>query len=470
MYYYSGVFLLIQPKETVKKRFAEYFGKPGNRPPSVLILGMDSVGRLNFQRSMPKVASFFKKNNFYDLKGYNKVGDNTYPNLIPVLTGMSMEESTEMNCRPTIQGGLESCPLVWKEFEKNGYVTAFTEDFARTSTFNHNKRGFLKAPVDYYGRSGIQQMEDQIQTLGDVFWGGCAAPRYVVEHIYNQSLEFAEFYKGKPYFGIFWTNSLTHEDVGDMLFMDNILLDVLKQTKSRGILSDSIVIVMGDHGHRFSNSTKVPSSAWYDIRLPVMYISLPGWFKREYPSAAAALNANQNRLTSPFDFHLMLKDILRKSGRGLKEVDVAHSCKTCGSLLKPMPLNRTCAHAGIPDKWCTCEEIKPLKISGFTDKIADFLVTHINKMVQDKLRAIKQSSSRCLPLTWKKTNRAVRFSYKTIQIDIETVPGNANYEATVKYEKKAGKLIFFVDGAITRKDKNPTSCVNDKELKLFCEC
>lgn len=469
--FYKNSYFLIQEKEVVKKRFASYPPTPGQRIPSIMILGLDSVGRLNLQRTMPKVVKFLKNNQFYDFKGYNKVGDNTYPNVLAAFAGLSFEASTGMNCTPKIVGGLDNCPLIWKDFQRRGYVTAYTEDYGPYSTFNYLKKGFQQKPVDYYGRPGTIMLEDNIASLYDMLLGYCAGARYIPEYIYSQAVDFADFYKGKPYFGLFWTNSLTHNKVADMLLMENILLDSLQQAKSRGILNDSIVIVMSDHGHRFPPSVKL-ASGWYDVRLPIMYISLPEWFRREYPYAATSLGNNQNRLTSPYDFYLTLKDILRKSGRVFKGTDNAYSCPRCQSLFKPVPLNRTCAQAGISDVWCTCQSFSPITKSGLAISVAHFLVSEINNLVELRLKKFNLPLNSCLPLSLKKINRAAEDGYNTSLINLDTQPGDANYEALVRYEEYRGEWSFKVEGVITRNTmyKNHAFCVKDLQLKKFCEC
>uniref|UniRef100_A0A8D8ZNW9 Uncharacterized protein n=1 Tax=Cacopsylla melanoneura TaxID=428564 RepID=A0A8D8ZNW9_9HEMI len=74
---------------------------------SVLIVGIDAVSRLNFQRQMPKSYNYLETHcDLVDMKGYNKIGDNTFPNLVAVLAGMS-EEKLKENCWPTPKATLK---------------------------------------------------------------------------------------------------------------------------------------------------------------------------------------------------------------------------------------------------------------------------------------------------------------------------------------------------------------------------
>lgn len=54
----------------------------------VLIIGLDSVSKLNFMRQLPKTYKLITRQlNAVVLIGFNKVGQNTFPNVVPMLTG-----------------------------------------------------------------------------------------------------------------------------------------------------------------------------------------------------------------------------------------------------------------------------------------------------------------------------------------------------------------------------------------------
>lgn len=88
---------------------------------NVLVIGLDALSRLNFHRQMVSSASYLK----YDMEaiemmGYNKVGDNTFPNLIPMLTGLSVEQ-LKKKCWPSESEVFDKCPFIWNTFSKFGY-------------------------------------------------------------------------------------------------------------------------------------------------------------------------------------------------------------------------------------------------------------------------------------------------------------------------------------------------------------
>lgn len=462
--------MLVQRKPKVESRFESYKAYKKKRAPSVLILGLDTLGRINMQRTMPKVFKFLKDNKFYDFKGFNKVGDNTFPNLLAALAGRNIADMGKAHCYPNTFKGFEDCPFIWKDFEKNGYVTAYTEDYRHGSTFNYLKQGFYNEPVDYYGRPGLIMVEDEKLTE----WKNLTKARYMAEYVLQHALDFAKLYRGHPSFGLFWSNALTHDLIEWYPLMDDPLLNTLQQVKSNGILDESIVIVMGDHGMRFEPSISLPSG-WYDARLPIMFISLPSWFKQEHPDAAKAMEINKDRLVSHYDLYLTLKDILRKSGRlslNPEPDDTAPSCPNCQTLLKPVPFNRTCNQTGIPDQWCTCQTFKPVQDALLVEEAAEFAVSYINQEVQKKLKVLRLDPKLCLNLKLRKVHRASKSSQIPLLVNFESEPGNAIYEADIKYDRNKDGTVFRVDGSIIRINLYKTHgfCANDIFLKNFCEC
>lgn len=49
--------------------------KQKERPPSVLMLGIDSISRVNLVRAMPKTAKYLFDNEWFEMSGFNKVSE-----------------------------------------------------------------------------------------------------------------------------------------------------------------------------------------------------------------------------------------------------------------------------------------------------------------------------------------------------------------------------------------------------------
>lgn len=132
------------------------------RKPSVLMIGIDALSRINFRRTMLKTYDFMRRNKWHEMEGYNKMGDNTFPNLMAVLAGYN-EETAWARCDLHGVGGIDACPLIWKNFHEYGYRTAYAEDECNMSTFNYLKRGFKDPPTDFYLRPFLMAFEDHLE-------------------------------------------------------------------------------------------------------------------------------------------------------------------------------------------------------------------------------------------------------------------------------------------------------------------
>lgn len=57
----------------------------------------------------------------YVLKGYTKVADNSFPNLLPVFTGLKAYTKE-------VPPGIDNIPFIWKNFSRKGYIDHLSED------------------------------------------------------------------------------------------------------------------------------------------------------------------------------------------------------------------------------------------------------------------------------------------------------------------------------------------------------
>ena len=87
--------------------------------PNVLFVGIDSVSRLNFDRHFPQTAKLLAKHKFYTMFGYNKVADNTFVNLTPLLTGHYLEDIWNETVSRKLF--LNYFPFIWKVCPKYEY-------------------------------------------------------------------------------------------------------------------------------------------------------------------------------------------------------------------------------------------------------------------------------------------------------------------------------------------------------------
>lgn len=71
---YSDAHAIVRRKPQMQKVFDNFKTLyPSDRPLSVLMVGIDSISRLNLIRAMPNTAQHLYDTGWFELKGYNKV-------------------------------------------------------------------------------------------------------------------------------------------------------------------------------------------------------------------------------------------------------------------------------------------------------------------------------------------------------------------------------------------------------------
>lgn len=207
---YSDAHASVIPKLKVLQKFKKSKSKKSQ---SVLLIGIDSISRLNFIRSMPETYKFVTENRWYDMKAFNKIGDNTYPNLNALLNGRNLS-TMEKDCNWQKTGELEKCRFLWNDFNDANYATAYAEDAVKIQTFNYYKTGFIHSPTDHYLRPFTLAAEEYVKpTFSKPWLIKCLGHRHYADYIYQYARDFANVYKNNSFFGLFWTNSFSHDEL-----------------------------------------------------------------------------------------------------------------------------------------------------------------------------------------------------------------------------------------------------------------
>ena len=119
---------------------------------NVILMAIDSTSRLNSIRKLPKLRKFLQHElGAIDMTGNTRVGVNTFPNVVPLLTGWRYQELKKSDKIRDMN--FDRFPMIWKNFSNHGYSTLFGEDGEPSyQTFNYKKNGFRKPPTDFYLR------------------------------------------------------------------------------------------------------------------------------------------------------------------------------------------------------------------------------------------------------------------------------------------------------------------------------
>jgi Protein of unknown function (DUF229) len=220
----------------------------------VMVLGVDSVSRLNFHRMLKMTSKTVLKNlEGIEMFGYHKVGDNTYPNLMPLLMGQTRKELFDTCLPEKFSSFHDNCSIIWNDFKRKRYGTIYAEDTAAFSLFNYVKKGFEKQPVDYYFRTFLRQMEKNIGVKGTSNFLKCLGSRRPIDVLFDYIKKFIKSTINQPFFSFFWTSTLTHDNTQQLLLIDNDLSELLMFMKNEKYLDKTILLILSDHGIRFGS-------------------------------------------------------------------------------------------------------------------------------------------------------------------------------------------------------------------------
>lgn len=237
---------------------------------NILILGIDSVSKLNFHRMLNKtLTTIVDELEGIELYGYNKIDDNTYPNLIPLLSGLSSDELASACLSSNASAYyFDNCHFIWNEFKKRGYKTLFAEDSAALSLFNYFKSGFDKQPVDYYFRTILYQMEKEIAHNKIGNYKLCLGHRTPFDVFMNGYLrKFIKSMSNERFFSFFWTSSMTHDYINYPMLIDDDISHLLTFMKDEQYLDKTILLMLSDHGMRFGSFRQTTFQGMVEERL-----------------------------------------------------------------------------------------------------------------------------------------------------------------------------------------------------------
>lgn len=465
---YEDYFPFVPTKKTTNPHW-------NKKPLNVLFIGIDSLSRLNFLRQMPNTYKFLKKIGAYEFMGFNKVADNTFPNLMPLLTGYTAEE-IEKNCwnKSTY---FDNCPFVWKEYSKAGFLTSFAEDVGWMGLFQYQKKGFQKQPTDYYWT-----FFDLIvsRLIGNTPSGNvklCMGNRFVYNILCDYIWKSIERFRNskRPYFGIFWSNSMSHDYLNRPNLMDNDYFRLLQKMNENGYLEDTVIIVNSDHGIRWG-PIRSTYQGMLEERLPLLFIRLPEWFKAKYSKIAENLKTNTRRLVTQFDIYETLKDLVKPYDIKHKKLTSFNS-KRGYSLFDEVPENRTCESASIASHWCTCQTSVSVDVNNtIVENVSEYAVDYMNALLKNYPSCVKLTLGSILSARVQKHSDTIHKgedAFEDYTVNLRTEPNSALYEVTVRDKhNKNGQRTFEITGTISRVNlySDQSRCISDFKMKLYCFC
>lgn len=408
---------------------------------NVLLVGMDTISRLNGHRQLNGTLDILRKTyKTLEFYGYNKVGENTFPNLIPLITGLKPTQLTETQCwLPTSytdegESGddyLDNCKYLWNFYQEYGYVTYFSEDWSTFSTFNYLKPGFKRKPTLFYGRPFARARNNLLLPNNPGGCSMCLLDKPIVELDLTNLKTFVKEQQNSPYFALHWINCPQHDDLNGASQIDTIVRKFFEEIHSL-VSERTFIIFFSDHGYRWNNfiSTRI---GHYEASLPLLTIAPPKHFIDKHPDLYENLKHHRRALVTPFDVFktlIAIRNLGAKSQQQhqkLKRFPVSHldktndysisdsivetaftSSPTATTTVKQLQqvdgltfkqdfrtlslldkhndseLDRSCTEAGIPDNYCVCHEFSKVNPHSLYVKGAAYYFVYVH--LYDRIR------------------------------------------------------------------------------------
>ncbi|XP_017033682.1 uncharacterized protein [Drosophila kikkawai] len=444
------------PLVQVPYRRARVKSDPLKRKPSVLMLGLDSISRMNFKRSMPKAAEFVKQEGWFEMEGYNKIEDSAYATFCAIFGGAKSDKTCE-----------KRFPMIWNSYKEAGYTTAFGEDSLESHVPPFRP--------DFQLRTLLEDIGQSMDTASRFGFQNCIGRRQSISYLYDFCMQFAQRLieeLDQPAFGVFWSSTLTRDYLNGPASLDEKLVEYLRLMRDHHIFERAIVILFSDQGQTSGDLVDL-ADGFLEERLPMLHIYLPPWFRKAYPMFASNLLLNSNRLTTPFDLYNTLRHILNLKASVPKELKSTMNCRLSQSLLHLMPFNRSCEQACIGLHWCGCNEFALVENNFDAYYLAKTFVSFLNYWI------LKNNYNKyCHRLLLSHLDYVERslddlesLESGIFRLRVRTVPHKSVFESTVHFNSNSRTLIKVNIRDISRLNSNNRSdCVKDRTAKKFCIC
>ncbi|XP_055878373.1 uncharacterized protein LOC106061960 isoform X1 [Biomphalaria glabrata] len=459
----------------LRKRFVE--SSPSENM-SVIMIGYDSVSRYHFMRAMNRTYDFLVNDLLsFDMTMHSQVGKNSFPNFLPFMTGRSAQEtyqwwSDKKNADPFDH--------LWKDFERAGYRTFFSEDNPGIGAFNYLTPGFLKTPATHYSKSiafAIEQ-DELIRNASSHCIGNQPEVLFHLEYLKS----FLDKFPRKPLYALLFFTRISHDDITMLRIIDDHVYSFFKKLKDSGHLNNTMMITFSDHGPRYG---PIRHSHMGDVenRNPLLIFTMPTWFLHKYPDVAGNLKTNTGRLTSQYDIHATVRDLLYFRSTGDNPLPKTRHGM---SLFQEVPRNRTCQDASVSEEFCLCNYqnfITVLPNSSIAHQVANKVVEAMNaRLDHAKCESLKlHNVSEVYVL--KVLNKLFKLVKTVFRIKVETVPGNGVFDATVHVEgisdwESWEQLSITHLNNVTvaegldrlNRYSGQSDCVSDPKIQLICYC
>ncbi|KAL1430635.1 hypothetical protein MTO96_014829 [Rhipicephalus appendiculatus] len=293
----------------------------------------------------------------------------------------------------------------------------------------------------------------------------CLGPTTQTQELLDYLSNFVKVMSIRSFFIFAWFCDITHERVNNAAHADEPFRQMLEALHASGVLNHTVLVFYSDHGLRKDDIRTTYIGRLEDIQ-PFAFLVFPPWFLQKNPEAARGLRVNQHRLTTPFDLHATLVELLDYPVH--KRPRTAYGL----SLLNEIPEGRTCTDASIRPKWCSCNVQGGAAVSGTLARaMAHKVASHVNDVLARVTRkCAKYQLLRVMDVTLVQATAADLARNTThYLVDVMLSPGNVILESMVHV--CGGNIIKVEDASRCDSYKRHIYCMNhDHPLVEFCYC
>ena len=356
----------------------------------------------------------------------------------------------------------------------------FSEDCPQYASFNYRLLGFTEPPTDHFSRYFWQAAR--------LTSAHCVRSQLQHQIHFNYVKSFLEAYRQQPKFGLFFFTDISHSNLKSIYSSASDFLALLRDLSNGNLLNDTLLIVMSDHGFRYGQ-TRATFQGRFEERLPVMSLTFPKWFQEQHSDLMKIIKENSKIVTSPFDLYATFKHMLTYPQT---PVDLLRG----ESLLSYINRSRHCEKAGVAVHYCPCVQWKEIDTSlSHVRRAAQVVVDHVNNLTSSDplgLELCSRLELHKISTAYQKLpnlklaqfigsadvhGRKPMFSTGAdtvheclYQVQLQTLPGNGLYEASVNFQD--GKYRIINDISRLNLYGEQPRCILDKrpDLRKYCLC
>ncbi|PIC20415.1 hypothetical protein B9Z55_025623 [Caenorhabditis nigoni] len=433
--------------------------------------------------SLPRTISYMVNHMNAVLFPYvNKVGDNSRPNGAALWFGKLLEkldrslfekESVMADWTHNYMCHVfkDNETSLFHEFQKYGYKTLLSEDWAEGTLNWPNCKGFDKPPINHYMRPFQNAMERKNHgvnvTKRHLKGKMCREQHHTLLDYLGQ---FLDAYPDQKKFSWTWASHLGHNSENGIAHSDNDFYNFM--IRHRKQLENSFVFFMGDHGLRFGSVRKTFVGA-LDVNNPFLSISIPKELRKN-TKILDIMRKNAKKLQTHFDTRSTMLDILKfhSASNFADTVPLEIPGEKGYSYLREPSTIRNCKNSPIPIQYCICQFNKTAVST--KNKLALSIGKQISYSVNEELKA-GNFTKQCIEMKVDRIVSLLKYTQSMNGSDVYIVvfkmkkPSQANFKANVKI-LPTGKVKVL--GMIERTDsyKNTANCIKSEHHRPYCYC